>query len=166
MLLFPVAFWGAPDMFGRTAPSAADRGEFFLFYSYAHISGGAVLAALVAGDAALRFERQPPEEAARKVLRVLRGIFEPKGVRVPAPLQVTGDSGAYFAEDMLHPTLGPHALLPRQAVAVLDVHRGHMLHCCVRKERAGMPLSHRELAVVHACYDLFATGCSRVTCRW
>ena len=86
-MLFPHAFWGKPDMFGRIAGAAADRGEFFLFYSYAHISGGPVLAALVAGDAALRFERAPPEEAARKVLGVLKGIFGAKGVRVPAPLQ-------------------------------------------------------------------------------
>jgi lysine-specific histone demethylase 1 len=94
VLLFARPFWGKPDMFGRIAPRAADRGEFFLFYSYAHISGGAVLAALVAGDAALRFEKLSPEEAARKVLGVLRGIFAPKGVRVPPPLQARPEAAA------------------------------------------------------------------------
>ena len=30
-------------MFGRVAESTTERGEFFLFYSYAHISGRAML---------------------------------------------------------------------------------------------------------------------------
>ena len=49
---------------------------------------GALLAALVAGDAAERFERADPKESARKVLEVLRSMFAPKGVNIPAPLQV------------------------------------------------------------------------------
>lgn len=48
-----------------------------------------MLAALVAGDAALRFEDEDPQESTRKVLEVLKGIFNPKGIQVPAPLQVT-----------------------------------------------------------------------------
>ena len=39
VMLFPHAFWSGQDMFGRIAPSVGQRGEFFLFYSYAHISG-------------------------------------------------------------------------------------------------------------------------------
>ena len=54
--------------------------------------GGALLAALVAGDSAEDFEREDPKESARKVLRVLRGMYEPKKVNVPAPLQVPGSS--------------------------------------------------------------------------
>lgn len=88
VLLFPHAFWRKVDMFGRIAASSERRGEFFLFYSYATISGSAVLAALVAGQAAAEFERTEPEEAARRVLAALRGIFNPKGIHVPAPLQV------------------------------------------------------------------------------
>ena len=40
VLLFPRQFWpkGA-DMFGRVAETVADRGEFFLFYSYADLAG-------------------------------------------------------------------------------------------------------------------------------
>lgn len=54
--------------------------------------GGALLAALVAGDSAEDFEREDPKESARKVLRVLRGMYEPKKVNVPAPLQVPDSS--------------------------------------------------------------------------
>ena len=86
-MLFPRSFWGGLDMFGRIAPSVDQRGEFFLFYSYTHISGGALLAALVAGDSAEGFEQEDPKESARKVLRVLRGMYAPKGINVPAPLQ-------------------------------------------------------------------------------
>ncbi len=88
VMLFPRSFWGGLDMFGRIAPSVDQRGEFFLFYSYAHISGGALLAALVAGDSAEGFEQEDPKESARKVLRVLRGMYAPKGINIPAPLQV------------------------------------------------------------------------------
>ena len=88
-MLFPHAFWRKADMFGRIAPSRDRRGEFFLFYSYATISGGAVLAALVAGDAAVEFEKIDPNESARRVLATLTGIFNPKGIRVPTPLQVS-----------------------------------------------------------------------------
>ena len=41
-MLFPHSFWGGLDMFGRIAPCVAHRGEYFLFYSYTHISGGEV----------------------------------------------------------------------------------------------------------------------------
>lgn len=39
VLLFEEDFWGSTDMFGRLAPSTAERGKFFLFYSYTGISG-------------------------------------------------------------------------------------------------------------------------------
>lgn len=49
-MLFPEVFWGEKnDMFGHVNESTIDRGKYFLFYSYAHISGGALLIALVAG---------------------------------------------------------------------------------------------------------------------
>jgi hypothetical protein len=50
ILHFPSVFWGDElDMFGHVANSAQERGEAFLFYSYAHLSGGALLVALCAG---------------------------------------------------------------------------------------------------------------------
>ena len=49
-MLFPYAFWSDKiDMFGRVADAEDERGEAFLFYSYANISGGALLIGLVAG---------------------------------------------------------------------------------------------------------------------
>eukprot|EP00887_Chlorella_sp_A99_P000274 scaffold13.g274.t1 len=89
LLLFPAAFWGSGyDMFGRVAEGAADRGEAFLFYSCAHISGGALLIALCAGQAAVEVETQSVGEVTQRVMRVLRSIYEPQGVEVPAPLAV------------------------------------------------------------------------------
>ncbi|KAL4451265.1 hypothetical protein ABPG77_009337 [Micractinium sp. CCAP 211/92] len=89
IMLFPTAFWGdALDMFGHLAGNGDDRGEAFLFYSYAHISGGALLIALCSGEAAVRLEQRSPAEAAQRVMRVLRAIWQGRGVEVPAPLQV------------------------------------------------------------------------------
>lgn len=39
----------------------------------------------------MAFEKQRPEEIVERVLRVLRGIFEPQGIEVPQPVQVTAD---------------------------------------------------------------------------
>ncbi|XP_002981558.2 protein FLOWERING LOCUS D [Selaginella moellendorffii] len=87
-MLFPVAFWGSElDTFGQLTDTPARRGEFFLFYSYAAVSGGPLLIALVAGEAAINFERMPPLEAIQRVLGVLRGIYQPRGVVVPDPIQ-------------------------------------------------------------------------------
>ncbi|KAK6156339.1 hypothetical protein DH2020_010587 [Rehmannia glutinosa] len=87
-LLFPHSFWGTDlDTFGHLSDHPSNRGEFFLFYSYATVAGGPVLVALVAGEAAYRFENEDPTVSVRKVLRVLRGIYEPEGIEVPDPLQ-------------------------------------------------------------------------------
>ena len=37
-MLFPHAFWGTGDLFGRV-PVGSKQGQFFLFYSYDLISG-------------------------------------------------------------------------------------------------------------------------------
>jgi lysine-specific histone demethylase 1 len=86
MLLFPHCFWGGRDMFGHVPSDPARRGEYYLFYSYDQVSGGALLGALVAGDAAVDFERRPAPEAVARVMAVLRAIFTPLGVDVPPPL--------------------------------------------------------------------------------
>ncbi|XP_011094517.1 protein FLOWERING LOCUS D isoform X2 [Sesamum indicum] len=87
-LLFPYAFWGTDlDTFGHLSDHPSYRGEFFLFYSYATVAGGPLLIALVAGEAAYRFEIMDPTEAVRRVLRILRGIYEPQGIEVPDPVQ-------------------------------------------------------------------------------
>ncbi|KAJ7568219.1 hypothetical protein O6H91_01G023800 [Diphasiastrum complanatum] len=87
-MLFPHVFWGAElDTFGHLADHSSRRGEFFLFYSYAAVSGGPLLIALVAGEAAINFERMPPLQAIQRVLTILRAIYEPRGISVPDPIQ-------------------------------------------------------------------------------
>lgn len=76
------------DMFGHVSSEPRQRGRYYLFYTYDSISGGAVLAALVAGDAAVEFEAKPEAVAVGEVMALLRGIFGPQGVVVPEPLQV------------------------------------------------------------------------------
>lgn len=91
ILLFPNAFWAKSsdlDMFARVPESTETRGEFFLFYSFKHTSGGAVLTALVAGKAALQFETYTAKEAGKRVMTVLRQIWEGRGVEVPPPLDI------------------------------------------------------------------------------
>ncbi|KDP26299.1 hypothetical protein JCGZ_22284 [Jatropha curcas] len=87
-LLFPYNFWGGEiDTFGHLTENSSMRGEFFLFYSYSSVSGGPLLIALVAGDAAVKFETMSPVESVKRVLEILRGIFHPKGIVVPDPVK-------------------------------------------------------------------------------
>ncbi|ERN08877.1 hypothetical protein AMTRI_Chr12g236080 [Amborella trichopoda] len=87
-MLFPHVFWELDlDTFGHLSDDPMRRGEFFLFYSYATVAGGPLLIALVAGDAAHRFESMPPTDAVTRVLQILRGIYVPKGIDVPDPIQ-------------------------------------------------------------------------------
>ncbi|CAH2053790.1 unnamed protein product [Thlaspi arvense] len=87
-MLFPSVFWGDDlDTFGCLSDSSIDRGEFFLFYAYHTVSGGPALVALVAGEAAQRFESTEPSALLHRVLKKLRGIYGPKGVVVPDPIQ-------------------------------------------------------------------------------
>ncbi|KAG8386277.1 hypothetical protein BUALT_Bualt03G0132300 [Buddleja alternifolia] len=87
-MVFPHNFWGEDlDTFGSLSESSCQRGEFFLFYSYHTVSGAPVLVALVAGEAAQRFENTDPVSSLHHVLSILRGIYGPKGIHVPNPLQ-------------------------------------------------------------------------------
>lgn len=87
-ILFPHVFWGEDvDTFGHLNVSSHRRGEFFLFYSYHTVSGGPVLVALVAGEAAHSFEYADPSTMLHHVLDILRGIYGPKGIHVPNPIQ-------------------------------------------------------------------------------
>ncbi|XP_076954050.1 lysine-specific histone demethylase 1 homolog 1-like [Bidens hawaiensis] len=87
-ILFPYDFWGGEiDTFGHLSDKTDKRGEFFLFYSYSSVSGGPLLIALVAGEAAIGFEQMSPVESVNKVMEILKGIFNPKGIAVPDPLQ-------------------------------------------------------------------------------
>ena len=52
-------------------------------------AGGPLLAALVSGEAAEAVEKVSAGEAVAEVMTVLRGIFEPQGIQVPTPLQVS-----------------------------------------------------------------------------
>eukprot|EP01018_Ginkgo_biloba_P020441 Gb_15792 [translate_table: standard] len=87
-MLFPHVFWAAElDTFGHLCDDTIRRGEFFLFYSYASVSGGPLLLALVAGEAAIKFESMPATDAVTRVLQILRGIYGPRGIDVPDPIQ-------------------------------------------------------------------------------
>lgn len=87
-MVFPYVFWGEDlDTFGHLNEHSHQRGEFFLFYSYHTVSGGAALIALVAGEAAQAFEFTNPSILLHRVLTILRGIYSPKGVIVPDPIQ-------------------------------------------------------------------------------
>ncbi|KAL2245413.1 lysine-specific histone demethylase 1 homolog 2 [Sesamum indicum] len=87
-MVFAHNFWGEDlDTFGSLRESSHHRGEFFLFYSYHTVSGAPVLVALVAGEAAQLFENTDPASSVHHVLRILRGIYAPKGIHVPNPLQ-------------------------------------------------------------------------------
>ncbi|KAF2541480.1 hypothetical protein F2Q70_00037381 [Brassica cretica] len=87
-MLFPSVFWGDDlDTFGCLNDSSIDRGEFFLFYAYHTVSGGPALVALVAGEAAQRFECTEPSTLLHRVMKKLRSIYGPKGVVVPDPIQ-------------------------------------------------------------------------------
>ncbi|KAI3930797.1 hypothetical protein MKX01_037243 [Papaver californicum] len=88
-MLFPYDFWGGEiDSFGHLTKDSSMRGEFFLFYSYSSVSGGPLLVALVAGESATKFETLSPVDAVGRVLSILKGIFAPKGITVPNPVQV------------------------------------------------------------------------------
>ncbi|KAK9056978.1 hypothetical protein SSX86_024343 [Deinandra increscens subsp. villosa] len=87
-MVFPHVFWGEDlDTFGCLSKNSTTRGEFFLFYSYHTVSGGSVLVALVAGEAARSFESTHPSTLLHRVLSILRGIYGPKGIDVPNPIQ-------------------------------------------------------------------------------
>ncbi|XP_057472102.1 protein FLOWERING LOCUS D [Actinidia eriantha] len=87
-MLFPHVFWGTDlETFGHLSDDPSRRGEFFLFYSYATVAGGPLLIALVAGEAAHKFESTPPTDAVTRVLQILKGIYEPQGIIVPEPIQ-------------------------------------------------------------------------------
>ncbi|KAM1406337.1 hypothetical protein ACFXTH_001020 [Malus domestica] len=87
-MLFPHVFWGTDlETFGHLSDDPSRRGEFFLFYSYATVAGGPLLIALVAGEAALKFETMPPTDAVTRVIQILKGIYEPQGITVPEPIQ-------------------------------------------------------------------------------
>ena len=73
-MLFPHVFWGTElDTFGHLSDDPSRRGEFFLFYSYATVAGGPLLIALVAGEAAHKFESMPPTDAVTRVIQILKG---------------------------------------------------------------------------------------------
>ncbi|GAB4849553.1 Lysine-specific histone demethylase 1 2 [Ancistrocladus abbreviatus] len=87
-MVFPHKFWGDDlDTFGCLSERSCRRGEFFLFYCYHSVSGAPVLTALVAGEAAKDFEHTDASTLLHRVLNVLRGIYNPKGIDVPDPIQ-------------------------------------------------------------------------------
>lgn len=74
-MVFSHVFWGEDlDTFGSLRENSNERGKYFLFYSYHTVSGGPVLVALVAGEAARSFENASPSSLLHCALSVLRGI--------------------------------------------------------------------------------------------
>ena len=74
-MVFPYAFWGDElDTFGCLNRESRRRGEFFLFYCYHTVAGGAVIVALVSGEAAMIFEKEDPVASLHRALAVLRGM--------------------------------------------------------------------------------------------
>lgn len=89
IMFFDTPFWDTRyDIFGHINDHQAVRGENFMLYSYAGISGGAQLTALCSGNAAEEHEKRSVAENATKMLDLLRKIFEPQGVTVPPPYHV------------------------------------------------------------------------------
>jgi lysine-specific histone demethylase 1 len=93
ILLFPKPFWDTSvDTFGYVAKGDRQRrGRYFMFYNYAktdehNLSGGAVLIALVSGEAALEFERDGHASAVEDTMQVLKDIYERQGVTIPDPI--------------------------------------------------------------------------------
>ena len=79
-------FWPA----NQTALSSSEHGAG---HSHKHLgTGGALLAALVSGRAAHDFEELSLESILAEVMGVLRVWYEPKGVHVPNPVQVSLDT--------------------------------------------------------------------------
>ncbi|XP_031502678.1 lysine-specific histone demethylase 1 homolog 2-like [Nymphaea colorata] len=87
-MIFPHVFWGEElDTFGCINDDSSRRGEFYLFYCCHMVSGAPVIIALVAGEAAITFESTDPTHSLHRVLSVLRGIYSPRGIEVPNPIQ-------------------------------------------------------------------------------
>lgn len=93
ILLFPKPFWDTSvDTFGYVAKGDRQRrGRYFMFYNYAktdehNLSGGAVLIALVSGEAAMEFERDGHASAVEDTMQVLKDIYERQGVTIPDPI--------------------------------------------------------------------------------
>uniref|UniRef100_A0A3N7GHR9 Uncharacterized protein n=3 Tax=Populus trichocarpa TaxID=3694 RepID=A0A3N7GHR9_POPTR len=80
------------------------RGEFFLFNSCSSVSGGALLIALVSGDAAVKFETMSPVEPVKRVLVILRVdliLMLQKGLQETVMILAgsLGDGRVFFARE-------------------------------------------------------------------
>ncbi|GFY90978.1 LSD1-like 1 [Actinidia rufa] len=77
-----------PIFYDRRVESIRYEVDGVLVYAngqgYSSVSGGPLL---VAGEAAIKFEKMSPVEAVERVLEILRGIFNPEWVAVPNPIQ-------------------------------------------------------------------------------
>nr|DAD23022.1 TPA_asm: hypothetical protein HUJ06_024485 [Nelumbo nucifera] len=112
-MVFPYVFWGEDlDTFGCLNRDGHRRGEFFLFYSYHTVSGGPVLIALVAGEAALISEHKDPSILLHRVLSILRESIgrrlffagEATNKQYPASMHGAFLSGIREASRILHAT--------------------------------------------------------------
>ena len=84
-LVFPTKFWDEDtDAFGFVQHLTADRGRYFLIYSYSRDHNS--LLALCAGDAAIEVEKLDEADVIEDLVRHLRSAYEKHGVKVPDPV--------------------------------------------------------------------------------
>ena len=84
-LVFPTKFWDEDsDALGFVQHQTADRGRYFLIYSYSRDDNS--LLALCAGDAAIEVEKLDEADVIEDLVRHLRSAYEKHGVKVPDPV--------------------------------------------------------------------------------
>ena len=84
-LVFPTKFWDEDsDALGFVQHLTADRGRYFLIYSYSRDHNS--LLALCAGDAAIEVEKLDEADVIEDLVRHLRSAYEKHGVKVPDPV--------------------------------------------------------------------------------
>jgi monoamine oxidase len=85
VLVFPTKFWDEDgDTFGFVQHQTADRGRYFLIYSYSRDDNS--LLALCAGNAAIEVEKLDEADVIDDLVRYLRSAYEKRGVKVPDPV--------------------------------------------------------------------------------
>ena len=113
------------------------------------MSGGPLLVALVAGDAAIRFEMMSPVESVKRVLGILKDIFNPKGIRYLIPFRQSVLTGGRITIPM-DPTL--MLQLDVQEMIMISFQRVLEMAECSLLERQ------RVNSFLQQCMELYLVG--------